>query len=115
MATITELEKRMAAGESYLANSPGDKKARDLYNRYEAEYVALCCQAEREQSIKAVTLELPPNCQWQRHGSESVHSVVRVLFHEQPEGENEVTRAELREILADRAEALELARKERRG
>lgn len=102
MATIAELEKRMIAGETYLASHANDRKAMDLYNRYEAEYVALKEAEEREQDIAAVWLDLPPGCAYQKAGCQSVHSRVRVLFHGQPEAENEISRTELGELLATR-------------
>ena len=111
MATIQDLQKRLTAGEVYLAENRGDKQAEALYWRLTAEHTALVEQQEREAEIAAVTLALPPGCAWSRTPDSLPCSQVRVLFHGEPMAADDITRIELATLLRTRGEILEQEKK----
>lgn len=104
MDRIAMLETRITRGETYLEAHPDDAKSKKLYWDVVTEYTALVEQQEREADIKAVVLDLPPGTSWQREADSPVCSRVRLVYPsaEGPEGEADITRAELAALLATR-------------
>ena len=112
MSRIEELAQRLEAGERYIAaNGPSEKASRQ-YAKLEGKYVALCCQAERERDITAITLNLPPEVHWQRTATAAICEQVRVIYHGEPEADNELSREDLWALLrtCDDAKAASIRR-----
>lgn len=99
MGRVSELETRLANGEKYIDANPNDANAKALYNRVEAEYVEIMEQEERERDIVAIALDLPPGVRWQRTAAAPIYEQVRVLYHGEPEADNELNRQELWALL----------------